>query len=125
MPPTRKTVKELRVSLIQRLLANREKDPTTGCWNWTGCIGNSGYGWIRFNYSTYSPHRIIAYLCLNFDLNSKLDIMHKCDNRKCFNPLHLAIGTRSENMQDALDKSRMVSRDGYIMQHKHMKFILK
>jgi len=34
-------------------------------------------------------------------------IMHTCDNRACFNPEHLVLGTQSANIQDAYNKNRM------------------
>lgn len=96
--------------LIRRLVRRRKVDSVTKCWNWTGCLAGKGYGKIKFKlfgyYDYYYVHRLIAYLCLGFDINSKLHVLHKCDNMKCFNPLHLFIGTNEQNIEDSISKGR-------------------
>lgn len=86
--------------LYERLVRNCTIDTISGCWNWTAYQDYKGYGRVTFNNRNYPAHRLMAYVTLGFDLNSKLVVMHKCDNKKCINPEHLEIGTVAQNNYD-------------------------
>ena len=85
-------------NLVNNLLKNRRKTES-GCWEWTGYIQHS-YGIISFRHRQYRVHRIIFFICFGFDLNSENMILHKCNNRRCFNPTHLKEGDAYDNMKD-------------------------
>ena len=94
---------------LQRIITNlleRRIKTTNNCWEWTGYRNPEGYGRIRFRNKYIGVHRLIAYICLNFDLNSPLKVCHKCDNPPCFNPVHLFIGNDKDNAQDRSKKGR-------------------
>jgi len=99
-----------RQSILEKLINNRHIDDKTGCWNWTGYTLN-GYGrtslFLHGKWKTCSVHRLSAVNFLSFDNDSKLFVMHRCDNRKCFNPDHLMIGDNFDNMKDASLKGRL------------------
>lgn len=95
----------------------RRYDPATGCWIFTGNRpklpnGQLGYGLVRYGHrrKQVSVHRLAAHLWLRFDLESKLEVLHKCDNPGCFNPKHLFVGTQKENIRDAMAKGRFLPR---------------
>ena len=85
---------------------NNRYDPITGCWNWTGALNNRGYGKMNYLGKNQYVHRISAHCYLNYDLKSRLHVLHRCDNPACFNPKHLFMGTRFDNMKDCVLKGR-------------------
>lgn len=80
----------------------------TGCVEWQGAKNNQGYGHVGMIHNHWrrmvSAHRIAAYLTWGFDLNSKLHILHSCDNPSCVNPSHLSQGTNKDNIRDKQSK---------------------
>jgi hypothetical protein len=89
-----------------RLLERKSINLETGCWEWAGYVQANGYGQISYLGKLTYVHRVSACVFLGFDLNSDLFVLHKCDNRLCFNPDHLFIGTQSDNIQDAVSKGK-------------------
>jgi hypothetical protein len=80
-------------------------DPITGCWLYQGHINSKGYGVVVINYRAYRISRLTAGAYYDLDyFNYSIDTCHKvgCPNRSCFNPEHLYLGTRAQNIQDSV-----------------------
>lgn len=80
-----------------------------GCWNWTGCTNQSGYGAFRVSRPTRKTvlaHRF-AYEMARGEIPPGLFVCHHCDNPKCCNPDHLYLGDQTRNMRDASERGRM------------------
>lgn len=89
----------------------------TGCWNWIAAIRNptGGYGCIKFRGKIVDAHRV-SWIIHKGEIPEGLLVCHTCDNRKCVNPAHLFLGTQRDNMQDCLDKGRLVTPEGFRFQ---------
>ena len=66
------------------------------CWEWTGADNGKGYGQFWDGQQLVPAHRI-AFEWLRGEIPEGLELDHLCRNKKCVNPMHLELVTRSEN----------------------------
>lgn len=78
----------------------------TECWEWQGHLHANGYGRLTNKRKTQYAHRFM-YESFYGEIPEGMDVCHKCDNRKCVNPNHLFLGSRKDNMRDAMIKGRL------------------
>lgn len=83
----------------------------TDCWVWQGNRVRGLYGHFSEGSSTFKAHRWI-YECLHGAIPDGQVVRHHCDNPGCVNPEHLALGTPSQNVMDAVTRGRWADRRG-------------
>lgn len=84
--------------------------PSNQCWNWRGCVNSTGYGSLKYQGRSMLAHRIAFELADIRGLHSIECVCHHCDNPICCNPIHLFVGSKSDNNSDRHAKGR--SRGG-------------
>lgn len=84
----------------------RHVDKSGSCWLWTGGVSKYGYG--HFYKSRLVPSRAhrVSWELTHGDLADDACVLHKCDVRRCVNPEHLFLGTKTDNMRDRDQKNR-------------------
>jgi hypothetical protein len=92
---------------IKKRILNNVIVNENDCWIWKGNPTDNGYCRTSFNYKSWYIHRMSYYAFVEDCVNG-MDICHKCDNRRCCNPKHLFQGTRTDNVQDCINKGRFV-----------------
>lgn len=95
------------------------------CWLWTGNYlrgpslkyGRGGYGLVTYDKRSQPAHRVAWKLTFG-EIPEGIQVLHKCDVRKCCNPKHLFLGTNDDNMRDRDAKCRQLRGS----EHKAAKF---
>ncbi len=75
------------------------------CWPWTASRNRDGYGNFRLGKTMVLAHRHAYSICKG-PIGDGLHVCHACDRPECCNPAHLFLGSRSDNMRDAIRKGR-------------------
>lgn len=118
-----------RKTIVERFWSKVEKGSPESCWLWTASTsggsdgksyggfqvtrGNGGYA-HRYSYSLhYGP------------IPSGMEVMHSCDNGLCVNPHHLSVGTRKQNMEDAVSRGRLNPYDRRGIKNSNCKLTLE
>jgi len=110
-------MKERRTNFQRFLEIIRDGDFGDSCIEWWGGKNSHGYGLVTFSVRAglegrMYVHRLALELVLDRELKDGFFALHTCDNRICFNPMHLYEGTPSQNTQDSHDRARRPSRKG-------------
>ena len=109
-----KTYEELRA---ERFWNKVEILSPKQCWHWQASTQSSGYGAFA-----YTPKRIVTAHRVSWALannngelpDSKLVVMHLCDNKLCVNPSHLTLATVAVNNLDAIKKGIRLSIEEHV-----------
>lgn len=88
-----------------RYISKIYKNPENGCWEWMGFISPDGYGNIKVGLQAIRSHRF-SYEYHIGEIPDGVDVLHRCDNRKCSNPNHLFLGNDLDNTLDREIKGR-------------------
>ena len=76
--------------------------PNGDCWEAPKEYG-TGYGQIYIQGKRWMTHRL-SYILFHGDIPEGMLVRHKCDNKLCYNPDHLELGTASDNQKDRAER---------------------
>lgn len=77
----------------------------TPCREWWGRHDSYGYGLIDRQGRGYPTHKWI-WEQINGPVPNGMVVMHRCDNPPCYRYDHLVLGTKAQNSNDMMSKSR-------------------
>ena len=85
------------------------KEEFSRCWSHITAPSSSGYGQIMFQNKAWGLH-VYSYWIHNGkpELLKGYDVSHKCDNKECCNPEHLEYISHIKNVQDAVERVRVI-----------------
>jgi len=101
---------------IYRFGMSYEVDSETMCWNWKGFLNrgsNHQYASIRVDGKRVAAHRFSWEFYNKQKIPKDMIVMHKCDNPRCVNPMHLQIGTQQDNVKDMVLKNRQAKGNDF------------
>ena len=103
------TGKNVGMTVRALFLDKMAKSPDK-CWHWLGKLFSNGYGSFQSRGVDHLAHRVSFELFHGRKPSGLL--MHRCDNKQCVNPAHLAEGTHADNHKDMVQKGRVKTLRG-------------
>jgi HNH endonuclease len=94
---------EIPAEHIIRRITKKTIFHDNGCWEWTGYKKN-GYGSISIHDRDRYIHHL-SYILFRGKPDG-LFVLHECDNRPCWRPNHLYVGTQDKNLADMRSRGR-------------------
>ena len=91
-----------------RRIIDRCQRNDAGCLIWTGYVGNTGYGQMRYKGKLWSVHRLV-FVLRHGDVPNGMCVCHSCDTPACVEDAHHWLGTRAQNNADKARKGRAPS----------------
>jgi hypothetical protein len=104
---------EERERLAPFLESSTYRNEVNGCWL-SKLSTYSGYSQLSFRGKHVGFHRL-SYAFYKEGFDDNLDVLHKCDVRRCFNPEHLFLGTQADNAADMVAKGRSSKGEKHYM----------
>lgn len=106
-----------KIPLMERLVAYTSFTPDAdGCWDCMLSPQGSGYVQITEEVAgqqvKYTVHRYVWEKVYGPVPDGKL-VLHRCDNRRCWRPSHLFLGTTQDNTADRHAKGRDARGSGH------------
>ena len=100
------------LSLMERFMRKMIPEPNSGCWLWTECVGNGGYGCMAVGADRQGAHRV-AYELFKGPIPKGMDLDHLCRVHCCCNPDHLEPVTRKENLRRGVTGQKTKCHNGH------------
>jgi len=92
------------LSIEERFWAKVEKR-SDGCWEWTACRNEAGYGKFSVARGVWRLAHRVAVELVTGPIGDQA-ACHRCDRPWCVNPEHIFLGTQTDNHADMVAKRR-------------------
>lgn len=103
-------------SVIKRFWSKVQVSSQNECWYWRGGVFATGYGQFTINRGgkrkTLRAHRVAWSIDNEVAIPKGLVCAHSCDQPLCVNPNHLRITSQAKNVREAVERGRIVRRNG-------------
>lgn len=109
------------ITCPQERFDSKWSEVSSGCWEWSSCLTNCGYGLFRLGpkEKQVTAHRA-SWILHRGEIPEGRWVLHHCDNKKCVNPDHIYLGDRKQNTKDAVDRGRYFSGAEWKSRHGHI-----
>ncbi len=94
------------VAIAARFWAKVDRQDDSSCWEWQGAKVSQGYGWLSIGHNHQEYAHRMAWELVYGPIPEGIQVCHHCDNPPCVNPVHLWLGTQTDNIADRDRKGR-------------------